>query len=265
MRRGTILIVGLLMASTAMPQAADARPLLLKMLERPHQLHWARFPAAAATPAGGRIIRAHGRPRPAPGAGAIAAAPAAAIAGTAAATGSAPSETATTAGSPPVKPRIRRTIRTPVRCRCRRRPHRSAMPRSTCPTTTPACAAMSLRACSPASARSGRWPGRPPIEDVIGFTLWPKEYGERLRVHGIGDVLGYRFAPSASIAARTRPNKVQQARADETTGASATDPDRGLLRQRRSHLGRLADRPDRQRDRAERRATRHARPARGRR
>ena len=32
MRRGTMLIVGLLLASTAMPQTADARPLLLKML-----------------------------------------------------------------------------------------------------------------------------------------------------------------------------------------------------------------------------------------
>src|SRR3954468_1600101 len=32
MRRGTMLMVGLLLASTAMPQTADARPLILKML-----------------------------------------------------------------------------------------------------------------------------------------------------------------------------------------------------------------------------------------
>src|SRR3954470_11721674 len=32
MRRSTILVVGLLLASTAMPQTADARPLILKML-----------------------------------------------------------------------------------------------------------------------------------------------------------------------------------------------------------------------------------------
>ena len=39
------------------------------------------------------------------------------------------------------------------------------------------------------SARSGplTWPTA--YEDVIGFTLWPSEYGERLRSHGIGDVL----------------------------------------------------------------------------
>src|SRR3954462_12505466 len=32
MRRGTMLIVGLLLTSTAVPQTADARPLILKML-----------------------------------------------------------------------------------------------------------------------------------------------------------------------------------------------------------------------------------------
>jgi len=56
------------------------------------------------------------------------------------------------------------------------------------------------------------WPTA--YEDVIGFTLWPKEYGERLRVHGIGDVLATALAPSATVAARMRAN-VQQARADE--------------------------------------------------
>jgi hypothetical protein len=60
------------------------------------------------------------------------------------------------------------------------------------------------------------WPTA--YEDVIGFTLWPKEYGERLRVHGIGDVLATALAPSASVAARMRAN-VQQARADEPNSA----------------------------------------------
>ena len=61
------------------------------------------------------------------------------------------------------------------------------------------------------------WPSA--YEDVIGFTLWPKDYGERLRVHGIGDVLGTAFAPSASLEARTRPLGAQQARADATANA----------------------------------------------
>jgi hypothetical protein len=60
------------------------------------------------------------------------------------------------------------------------------------------------------------WPGA--YEDVIGFTLWPKQYGTRLGAHGIGDVLSTAFAPDASIAARTK-----QARADATT-ADATPP-----------------------------------------
>src|SRR5204863_6300818 len=53
-------------------------------------------------------------------------------------------------------------------------------------------------------------------KNVIGFTLWPKEYGERLRVHGIGDLLSTAFAPSAAIAART-----QQARAGDASGTPA--------------------------------------------
>src|SRR4029079_8614851 len=63
------------------------------------------------------------------------------------------------------------------------------------------------------------WPTA--YEDVIGFTLWPKEYGERLRVHGIGDVLATALAPSATVAARMRTNNVQQARADEPGNAPA--------------------------------------------
>jgi hypothetical protein len=43
------------------------------------------------------------------------------------------------------------------------------------------------------------WPAA--YEDVIGFTLWPQSYGERLRVHGIGDVLSAVFAPTTTLAA----------------------------------------------------------------
>ena len=60
------------------------------------------------------------------------------------------------------------------------------------------------------------WPTA--YEDVVGFTLWPKEYAERLRVHGIGDVLATALAPSTSVAARMRAS-LQQARADEPNSA----------------------------------------------
>src|SRR6185312_8859598 len=58
------------------------------------------------------------------------------------------------------------------------------------------------------------WPGA--FEDVIGYTLWPKQYGGRLGAHGIGDVLSTAFAPRAAIAARTK-----QARADGTAAEAA--------------------------------------------
>ena len=222
MRRGMILIAGLLMASTAMPPAANARPFLLKML------HGLTSPLGALSGGGRHASRRahHSRPRatasrrvPA----AIAAAPAAAIAGTAAATGSAPSETATTPGSPPVQ-----AANTPDN------QDTGAVP---LPTPAPPQRNAALDVPDDDTRVRGHEPARvqprlgtvgPPAwptayEDVIGLTLWPKEYGQRLRVHGIGDVLATALAPSASIAARTRPNKVQQARADETTGASATE------------------------------------------
>ena len=41
------------------------------------------------------------------------------------------------------------------------------------------------------------WPTA--YEDVIGFTLWPQAYGERFRVHGIGDVMSTIFLPNASL------------------------------------------------------------------
>jgi hypothetical protein len=37
------------------------------------------------------------------------------------------------------------------------------------------------------------WPNA--FEDILGFTLWPDRYGERLRAHGIGDVMSALFTP----------------------------------------------------------------------
>jgi hypothetical protein len=46
------------------------------------------------------------------------------------------------------------------------------------------------------------WPTA--FEDVIGFTLWPGEYGERLRGHGIGDVMSAVMVSSKDLMARVR-------------------------------------------------------------
>jgi hypothetical protein len=55
------------------------------------------------------------------------------------------------------------------------------------------------------------WPTA--LEDVVGFTLWPGEYSERLRAHGIGDVLNAVMVPASALAARLRPTQTT-ARAD---------------------------------------------------
>jgi hypothetical protein len=47
------------------------------------------------------------------------------------------------------------------------------------------------------------WPTA--FEDVLGFTLWPGEYGERLRGHGIGDVMSAVLVPASMLMAELRP------------------------------------------------------------
>ena len=222
MRRGTMLIVGLLLASTAVPQTADARPLLLKMLR-------GMTPLGAIMGAGRLSSRRayHHRPvasRAAPAA--VAAAPAAAGAATAATaaatTGSAPAAApdaanAQTAAPAPTQDGDARAAQAaaaptadpvpPQRNAALAPPDDEARGRSSEPTRMPAPSQARLGTVGPPA-----WPTA--YEDVIGFTLWPKKYGERLRVHGIGDVLSTAFASGAAIAART-----QQARAGDPNGA----------------------------------------------
>jgi hypothetical protein len=42
------------------------------------------------------------------------------------------------------------------------------------------------------------WPSA--YEDVLGFTLWPDKYSDRLRAHGIGDVMSVMFSPGGALA-----------------------------------------------------------------
>jgi hypothetical protein len=230
MRRGTILIVGLLLASTAMPPTADARPLLLKMLRGMNPL--------GAIMGAGRISsrRAqHHRSvayRRAPAA--VAAAPAAAGAATAATaaatTGSAPAPAAAPDAANTQAAAPATTAPAPSQDANARDAQAAATPTGdsassqrnaalAVPDDVPRSRASEpARMPAPSQARLGTvgplaWPTA--YEDIIGFTLWPKEYGERLRVHGIGDLLSTAFAPSAAIAART-----QQARAGDQNGAA---------------------------------------------
>jgi hypothetical protein len=74
------------------------------------------------------------------------------------------------------------------------------------------------------------WPSA--FEDVIGFTLWPRDYGARLRAHGIGDVLGTIFSPSsargragAAQARAEEPGKVADVGASGACAGPAQAPD----------------------------------------
>jgi hypothetical protein len=239
MRRGTVLVVGLLLASVAMPPpAAEARPLLFKILR-------GMTSPFGAMMGGGRHSsrRAHhsrraiaSRTRPA----AVSAAPAAAAATGAAAavtTGNAPRDGVPAAGSAPAQdanaaagaPEARQdeaAVPMPIPAPAQRNaalttPESESQARASAPDQS--VPAVQPAPVSRTQSRLGTvgplaWPSA--YEDVIGFTLWPKDYGERLRVHGIGDVLATAFAPSATVAARMRAN-VQQARADEPNSAPA--------------------------------------------
>jgi hypothetical protein len=43
------------------------------------------------------------------------------------------------------------------------------------------------------------WPNA--YEDILGYALWPEKYGERIKAHGIGDVMSLIFAPQNLAAA----------------------------------------------------------------
>jgi hypothetical protein len=66
------------------------------------------------------------------------------------------------------------------------------------------------------------WPTA--LEDVVGFTLWAGEYSERLRGHGIGDVLSAVMVPASALAARIRPGVTNLARADARAAAAGGSP-----------------------------------------
>jgi len=65
------------------------------------------------------------------------------------------------------------------------------------------------------------WPTA--LEDVVGFAMWAGEYSERLRGHGIGDVLSAVMVPADALAARIRPGGATvAARTDARRNAAAS-------------------------------------------
>ncbi len=200
MRRGTMLVLGLLVASTAMPQSAQARSDLFGTM-----FDALTAPVGAILGAGrhpGRRAAYHRRANVSSPSNAIPPSqpgsakwpsPSRAAAGVVAAAG--PTEArchklpTTTGSAPSNDPGPRETTQ------------------SIAQDTTAEPGADTL---APVSARSGRWPGRAPTRMSSASRCGRSNTASGCGVHGIGDVLGTAFAPGASIAARAR-----QARADE--------------------------------------------------
>jgi hypothetical protein len=95
-------------------------------------------------------------------------------------------------------------------------------------------------------APAALWPAAAPTayEDMVGYALWPSDYGDRFWTHGPRNIIMAMVTPSATFARgrerRRQPNNrlVSAANADETTGTgSASCVDRA-----RAHALRPVDR-----------------------
>jgi len=239
MRRGTMLVLGLLMASVAIPQQADARPrgaaglfgfitspirTLLHAGQGGRRSHQRRAKASRARPA----ETAQSKPDNSRGAVPVVAGAAAGAAAASAVRADTPQNAAATAATPGTSPAaVPASVATesiplpapapsPLLRNAALVPPSGQSPTSGDEASRPPASRQSVRPA--AESKLGLvgplvWPSA--YEDVIGFTLWPQEYGGKLRGHGIGDVLTTIFTPSATLAARTLPNATQ-AKADRS-------------------------------------------------
>jgi hypothetical protein len=221
MRRGTLLVLGLLMAAVAVPHTADARPrnlpgALFGFFTNPigtimNARHSGRRAHSRRAKAPRPSATAATQSKPAPTGAAVAGAAAAgAVAATAAhqagavnqageanaATPSVASTAVDSAGDSTLPVSTGESVPIPAPAR-----RNAAL---TAPSEPAASSATSSgdNAQQPPAERGGKlgivgpssWPGA--YEDVIGFTFWPQDYGARLRSHGIGDVLTATLAPT---------------------------------------------------------------------
>jgi Spy/CpxP family protein refolding chaperone len=71
------------------------------------------------------------------------------------------------------------------------------------------------------------WPTA--YEDVVGYTLWPNDYGEDFRQHGFGDIVativGPLRAPAPTVVGTSRPETVGAAPGNACDGNSAAQSD----------------------------------------
>jgi hypothetical protein len=69
-------------------------------------------------------------------------------------------------------------------------------------------------------AGPANWPGA--FEDMLGYTLWPDKYGERLRAHGIGDIMSALFVPTGAAAGAGHTTAQAKAENSSRSDADAT-------------------------------------------
>jgi hypothetical protein len=90
------------------------------------------------------------------------------------------------------------------------------------------------------------WPTAAPsaYEDMVGYALWPSDYGDRFWAHGPRNIIMAMVAPSAAFATardrtrRPRNQFVSTANAEETTGSAA----KSCIDRAREHAVRPVDR-----------------------
>jgi LTXXQ motif family protein len=245
MRRGTIVVLGLLLASSVLPHTAQARPkglgAVLGVITNPigKILGTARHGGPSASRSRRHYVARHRFAAPT-------AAAAAGIAAVAAAPDSPPKPDATeqvtaaanTKTAPPADKNTGASTAAETTAAARTdfakanstAPETAAEPRRSAVLAAPADQPRARAEPAAAPARPAHQPPQlgvigPPawptaFEDIVGYALWPKDYGERLRAHGIGDVLATAFTPSSDLLARSRSSK--STKADEVNAGAAT-------------------------------------------
>jgi hypothetical protein len=76
--------------------------------------------------------------------------------------------------------------------------------------TTAAAAAAATAATAGITAAAVLWPSASAsaYEEMLGYALWPNEYGERFWSHGVNDIMSAMMAPTGAFASKERKARV---------------------------------------------------------
>jgi hypothetical protein len=234
MRRGMMIALVLVLAAGVMPPAAQARPrglgAVLGVITNPIGaiLGAAHHAGRRAAPHRRSSVARSRRAAPAAAAAGVAAGAATAATSRATTEAAAPATTAAVGTEPTssqVEPAdtaadakiVPKTVPATVQ---------AAAPVPPAQGSTPSAAPEPAALVSSRPERNARrlgmtgpavWPAA--FEDVIGYALWPADFAERLRSHGVGDVLAAALTPASALVARAG---LDTSGAKSTTGSGGT-------------------------------------------